>query len=554
MAILEGGQVLAKALKLENVDYLFTLCGGTIESIYDGCLDEDIKIVDVRVDQSATMMADAYARLTGKVGVSAVTRGPGHANMIYGLATAHMMGSPVFAISGNSDADQLDMGGSQEFNQVGMVKPITKWARLVMQTARVPEFVAGGFRKAWAGRPGPVHLSVPYDILYDKIDEAELTFSPPSQYRSSARTCGDPDLIKQALELLSKANSPVIIAGGLVHWHKAANELMDFVDATGIPFFTKESDVNAINCPHPLFFGKATPKFANAGKELRHADVILALGVKFDTLLDYGRPPLFDKDVTIINVDLDVDEIGKNRSFEVGIVGDMSSVLTEMNRCVSGYEFKTSSDWIERLNAARSQFLRRVAEAENSDAVPVHPLRVCKEVRELFGDDATMTVDGGDTALFSYMAFDHYHPSHFLFTGPIGGIGQGVPFALAGKLVRPDKPSILISGDGSFGYGIIEYDIALKHNLPIITIVSNDQAWGIVRHPQIERYGIDRAVATDLRSVSYERVAEALGCHGELVNKPAEIRPALQRAVDAGVPAVINVPTAFTNASDFCAQ
>ena len=165
MAILEGGQIITKALRRENVEYLFTLCGGTIESIYEGCLDEDIKIIDTRVDSSATMMADAYARVTGKVGVSAVTRGPGHANMIYGLATAYMMGSPVFALSGNTDADQLDMGGSQEYNQIGMVKPITKWARLVVQTERLPEYVATGFRKALGRRPGPVHLSVPYDIF-----------------------------------------------------------------------------------------------------------------------------------------------------------------------------------------------------------------------------------------------------------------------------------------------------------------------------------------------------------------------------------------------------
>ena len=551
MAILEGGQILAKALKSEGVEYLFTLCGGTIESIYDGCLREGIKIVDVRVDQSATMMADAYARVTGKAGVSAVTRGPGHANMIYGLATASMAGTPLFALSGNSDADQIDMGGSQEFNQIGLVKPITKWARLVMQTERLPEYVASGFRKLWAGRPGPTHLSVPYDILYDKIDDANLDYPKPTEYRSTARIGGDPEQIDRALKLLSKADNPVIIAGGLIHWHGAADALLDFVEATSIPFFSKESDVNAINQAHPLYFGKATSRFAGATKELRSADVVLALGVTFDTLIGYGGPPLFNKDATFIKVDVTADDIGKNRSFEVGIVGDMNSVLTEMTNSVDKHGFRKPSDWIERLNIARGEFLRYMSAAENSDSVPVHPLRICKEVRELFGDGATISIDGGDTALFSLMAFNHYHPAHFLSTGPIGGIGQGVPFALAGKLARPDKPSVLISGDGAFGYGVIEYDIALKHNLPVITVVSSDQAWGIVRHPQINRYGLDRAVATDLRSLNYERLAQALDCHGELVTEPGEIRPALQRAADAGVPAVVNVPTMFTSAEAF---
>ena len=554
MAILEGGQIIAKALKNEGVEYLFTLCGGTIESIYEGCLDENIQIIDTRVDQSATMMADAYARVTGKVGVSAVTRGPGHANMLYGLATAHMMGSPMFALSGNSDAAELDMGGSQEYNQIGMVKPITKWARLVHQTNRLPEYVATGFRKALTGRPGPIHLSVPYDILYDKIDNAKLAYPQPSTYRSMARVHGDPECIDQGLKLLAKAENPVIIAGGLIHWHNAANALLDFVEATGIPFFTRASDVNAITRPHPLYFGSATTRFASAAKELRNADVILALGVKFDQTINYGNPPLFHRDAKFINVDIDPEEIGKNRSFEVSIIGDMRSVLAEMTNGVTKHDFHKPTDWIGRLNGAREEFLSHVAEAENSDSVPVHPLRICKEVREFFGDDATISLDGGDASLFGHIAFNHYHPPYFLFTGPIGGIGQGVPFALAGKLARPNQPSVLITGDGSFGYGLIEYDTALKHDLPIISIISSDQMWGIVRHPQIQRYGLERAVATDLRSVSYERLAQALDCHGELVTQPNEIRPALQRAVDAGGPAVINVPTIFTSAAAFCPQ
>ena len=293
MAILEGGQVITKVLKGENVEYIFTLCGGTIESIYEGCLNEDIKIIDTRVDQSATMMADAYARVTGKVGVSGVTRGPGHANMIYGLATAHMMGSPVFSLSGNSDADQLDMGGSQEYNQTGMVKPITKWARLVTQTARLPEYVSTGFRKALGGHPGPVHLSVPYDVLYDKIDDTDLAYSQPANYRVQAKVHGDPEQIDQALKLLANATNPVIIAGGAVHWQNAVGALFDFVETTGIPFLTRDSDVNAITQPHPLYFGTLTTRFANPSKELRNADVILALGVKFDTIINYGKPPLF---------------------------------------------------------------------------------------------------------------------------------------------------------------------------------------------------------------------------------------------------------------------
>ena len=391
-------------------------------------------------------------------------------------------------------------------------------------------------------------------FLYDKIDDTELAYPSPTSYRAQAKVHGDADLIDQALRLLAKATNPVIIAGGAIHWQNAAAALLEFVETTGIPLFTRDSDVNAITRPHPLYFGTATQRFANASRELRNADVILALGVKFDRAINYGSPPLFHRDAQFITVDIDPEEMGKNRPFEIGIVGDLRSVLTEMTNEVSKHDFHRRTDWIERLESTRQGFLHRLSEAENSEQVPVHPLRICKEVRGLFGDDATISIDGGDMALFSHMAFNHYHPPYFLFTGPIGGIGQGVPFALAGKLARPDHPSILISGDGSFGYGLIEYDTALKHNLPIISIISCDQTWGIVRHPQIQRYGLERAVATDLRSVAYERLAQAFDCYGELVTKPNEIRPALQRAVDAGVPSVINVPTIFTSASAFCPQ
>ena len=370
MAMLEGGQIITKVLKQENVEYLFTLCGGTIESIYEGCLNDGIKIIDTRIDPSATMMADAYARVTGGVGVSGVTRGPGHAAMIYGLATAHMMGSPLYSISGNSDADQIDMGGSQEYNQTGLVKPITKWTRLVAQTERLPEYVGTGFRKALGGRPGPVHLNVPYDVLYDKIDDAEIAYPEPANSRANGRIHGDPEQIDRALKLLAQADSPVIIAAGATHWQNAAGALVDFVEATGIPFFARGGDVNAITRPHPLFFGAATTRFGNASKELRNADVILALGVKFDTNIDYGKPPLFHQEAKFICVDIDAEEMGKNRPFDVGIIGDLQPVLSEMTNGVSRHDFHKPTDWVERLNHVRQGFRQRLAEAETPMAFP----------------------------------------------------------------------------------------------------------------------------------------------------------------------------------------
>lgn len=551
MAMVEGGKLVAKALKGENVKYLFTLCGGTIESIYDGCLDAGIKIIDARVDQSATMMADAWARVTATAGVSAVTRGPGHANSLYGLATAYMAGSPVIAISGQSEISKIDMGASQEYDQVGTVRPITKWARLVHQTARIPEYIASAFRMALSGRPGPVHLSIPYDLLFDKIEDEKVNFLSPSNYRSTMSLKPDPDLIAKGLKLLASAKHPAVIAGSGVHWSKAEKALIEFIELAQLPLFTKFYDVNSISKPHPLYFGKATARFGGASKELPNADVILSLGVKFDETIQFGKAPLFHPEAKFITVDIDSEEIGDNRNFEVGIVADLRSALEEFSKQSDKYDFRKKGEWLELLSLAKERFYKRLSEAENSDSTPAHPLRICKEVRQLFGDSATVAIDGGDAHLFAQMAFNHYHPSHFLFTGPLGGIGHGVPFAIAGKLARPEYPSVLISGDGSIGYGIIEYDIALKHNIPFITVVCRDEAWGIIRHPQIKRYGLQRAVATDLRPVAYEKIVEAIGGYGEFVKEAKEIRPALQRAIDSGLPALLNVPTQFVSSVDF---
>lgn len=554
MALIEGGHLVTRALKQENVEYLFTLCGGTIEAIYDGCIDENIGIIDVRVDQSATMMADAWARVTGKLGVSAVTRGPGHVAMLYGLATAYMADSPVLALSGNSNIEHLHQGGSQEYDQIGTVDTITKWARLVMDTHRVPEHMATAVRNCWAGRPGPVHLSLPWDVLYDNIEEKDVVMANGSSSRTTGRMKGDPDLLHDALKKLAEADRPAMVVGAGARWTEAGEVLRNFADVTNIPFFAHINQVNVIDQPHHLYYGRANSRHANASTELRHADVILALGTKFNDCLNFGGPPMFGTETQFIVVDTEPADVGWNRSFEIGILGDVQSVLDDMVEMTPSHSFQRKNAWLEQLDGARRRFRAALEEFEESNAVPVHPLRICKEVREFFGDSATISTDGGDMSHFAYMAWDHIHPPHFLFSGPIGGIGQGVPFALAGKLARPDHPSVLVTGDGSIGYGLIEFDTAFKHGLPIITVVSTDGAWGIVRHPQINRYGVERAVATDLRDLPYHKMAEAMGAYGELVVNPMDIRPALERAQEAteqGVPALINIKSQFTDSQTF---
>jgi len=555
MAKIEGGHLVARTLKAHGVEYLFTLCGGTIESIYDGCLNEGIRIVDVRIDHSAPLMADAYVRVSGKLGVSAVTRGPGHAASFYGLVTAHVAGTPMLAISGFSDIAEIDMASLQEYDIAGTVRPVTKWSKLVGQTHRLPEYINAAVRHAWAGRPGPAHLSLPNDVLYQSIEDDNIAVPTAESTRPTARIRGDTDLIERAIKMLSEAHRPVVIAGAGARWSNAGKALMQFIETTHLPLFAKQSDVNVIYAPHPLFFGRATTRFPSATTQLQYADVVLSLGCRLDWMLNFGRPPLFAKDAKFIMVDVDSTMIGFNRPFELGIVGDVRSVVEDMTATATRYDFAPRRDWLNQLKQANQAFDAKVMEAANGNGTPVHPLCLCKAVREFYGDDATIVLDGGDITLFGYMAFNHYHPPHFLFTGPLGGIGQGTAFAMAGKLARPDKPAVLLSGDGAMGYGIMEYDTAFKHRLPFVSIVSNNAAWGLIRHPQIKRYGIERAVATDLRdNMPYHKIVEAMGGYGEHVEKPKDLYPALeraQRAVEKGVPAMINVKTQLANSINF---
>ncbi len=557
MSRIEGGHLVAQTLKAQGVEYLFTLCGGTIESIYDGCLDQGIRIVDVRIDHCATMMADAYARVSGKLGVSAVTRGPGHAASFYGLATAYMAGTPILAISGYSDLAKIDMDASQEYDLVATVRPVTKWAKLVLHTHRLPEYISAAARQAFSGRLGPVHLSLPYDVLYDTLEDRGLLVPPAATTTAQSAVLGDPDLIDEALQALSQAHHPVVITGSGARWPDCGDTLMEFLEATHLPLFAKSGDINVVTEPHPLFFGQATGRFSGAATELRRADVVLSLGCRFDHHLNFGQPPLFSQDARFIVVGTDPASIGFNRPFSIGIVGEVGSVAKAMAAGARRYDFSLKREWVDDLEQTRSRFDAKVAQAAASDARPIHPLRIYQEVRECFGRSATIALDGGDISSFGSMAFNDYLPPYFLTTGPIGGIGHGVPFILAGKLARPDKPAVLVSGDGSIGYGIMEFDTAFKQMLPFVAVVASDQAWGIVRHPQIQRYGLERAVATDLRQVQYHKIIEAMGGHGEYIEAPADLRPALeraQRAAEEGVPALVNVNTQFVSSAAFAPQ
>lgn len=529
MAKVSGGVLAARVLKAEGVDYLFSLVGGHIYTLYDACVDAGIRIIDVRHEEAAAHMAEGYALATGKPGVCLVTAGPGFTNMITGVANAAVANSPIICLSGHSGLREFDTGALQDLNQIDIIKPLTKMARTVFQTERIPEYMAMAFRHSLAGRPGPVYLEIPADVFSSQVEESSVEM--PRDYRTATRPAGDPAEIEKALSLLKNARQPVIVAGSGVWWSQAHEELQAFVEKSGIPVFTRNNGRGAISDNHPLCLG------ASARSGLFKADVALIVGTQFNYTLAYGK---FPAELKIIRVDIDATTIGHNRGIDVGIVGDAKNVLQQLT---DGIEPGSYDEWIETLRQSKASREERIRPFMESDKVPIHPLRLCEELRGFIDEDTIVCIDGGDISVFGSMTLPAYGPGQYFANGSssFGCLGVGLPFGLAAKLAKPEKKVIVLSGDGSFGLNAMEFDTALRHDLPVVCVISNDGCWGMIKHQFEGAYGAERIVGCDLPARNYEKIVEVFGGHGELVEEPSEISPAIERALASGKPACVNV-------------
>ncbi|MGR3296091.1 MAG: thiamine pyrophosphate-binding protein, partial [Candidatus Bathyanammoxibius sp.] len=487
---------------------------------------EGIRFIDTRHEQAAVFMAEGWARATGKPGVAMVTAGPGVTNAVTGVWTAYENGAPIVVFGGRSEMTDFERGSLQDMNSLSMMQLITKWARAGYETKRIAEYVSMAFRHALGGRPGPAYLEFPIDVLYASVEESEVTL--PQNYRTTARPQGDPSLVKEAVDLLLGAERPVVLAGGGVWWSQAAKELQEFAELTKIPVSSPVSGVGGGSIPddHPLSGGSA------------RADVVLTIGLRLDYTVGFGR--FYGEDCRRIQVDIEPSEIGHNRPAEIGIVGDAKAVLKQMieearERC----QGREESPWVGEVRDDLKSRRQQMETVMNSDDVPVHYARLCKEIRDFIDKDATVVLDGGDIAARGMEYIPTYHPGHFFMCGAPGTLGIGPSFAGAAKLARPDKQALLLSGDGSFGLNAMEFDTLVKHKLPVVCVVANDQAWGMIKH-QREARGAT-LVGTELGFVRYDKVVEGLGGYGEMVERPEDIRPALERAFASGLPACINV-------------
>lgn len=536
MARVTGSHLIAQALKLEGVDNIFTLAGDHVLPVLDVMADGAFRFIDTRHEQAAIHMADAWGRITGQLGVCMYTT-PGFANAIPGLANAMHSESPLLSIAGSADLAELGRGAMQEIDQVGMAAPTAKESLLIHDARRIPDTIARAVRQAYSGRRGPVHLTIPVDVQEQELEEDEVTFFNPDEYRAGEAIYAPPELIRQAVELLRAAQRPMVIAGEAAGYAADGQALQAFAETTRAPVLTEGQARGLLPDNHPYGFGFFERGLNRAASKLREADLVILLGRKQDYTIGFCGPPNIAADAKIIQIDPAAAEIGRNRGVAVGIVGDIASVLTQLTQAAAQHSWQ-DLPWLEELRASRAA-QAEWAEGLAAPDTPMHAMFVHKTLESLLRPDDFLSFDGGDFCHFGRALLPAQMPKRWSYVSSLGMLGSSLPSALAAQVAYPDSRVINLTGDGAFGFNGMEFDTAVRHGLNVVTILGNDSAWGIDRQIQLGLYG--RPVATDLLPTRYDQVVQGLGGHGELVERPEDLRPALERAFAANKPALVNV-------------
>jgi acetolactate synthase I/II/III large subunit len=525
---LHGGRLVAKRLKAHGVSKLFTLSGGHLFSIYDGCREEGIGIVDVRHEQSAAFAAEGWAKATRQPGVCALTAGPGVTNGMSGMASALMNGSPMLALGGRAPAGRWGMGSLQEIDHIPFVAPLTKLARTAEATADIPALVDEALRATLEPPSGPAFLDFPLDqVFMEAAVDADAAGSLPDP---TALPGADPDALDRAAELLRSAERPVVMAGSGLYWAHGEGALAALCEERQIPVFLNGLARGCVPADHPMFFSRAR------GTGLKAADVALVVGVPMDFRLGFGGS--FGEETQLIVVGSGPPEREHPREVAAELYGAVAGSLDAL-RSAGGPD---RSAWVKELRAAENE--KRAAEQDEltDDRSPLHPMRVYGDLAQVLERNAVVIGDGGDFVSFAGRMVETYEPGCWMDPGPYGCLGAGPGAALAAKLAHPERQVCLLLGDGAFGFSGLEFDSFVRHGVPVVGVMGNNGIWALEKHPMEFLYGY--SVAADLQpGLRYDEVVRALGGHGEFVAEADELRPALERAFSSGKPALVNVLT-----------
>jgi acetolactate synthase-1/2/3 large subunit len=522
-----AGRLIARRLKASGIDTVFTLSGGHLFSIYDGCKDEGIRLIDTRHEQTAAFAAEGWSKVTRQPGVAALTAGPGVTNGMSAMAAAQQNSSPLLVLGGRAPAARWGMGSLQEIDHVPFVAPLTRFAATASSAEAVSGLIDQALRATVGAPSGVAFIDFPMDHVFSVADDDG---KPGALTDLAAAAPADGDELDRATALLAGARRPVIMAGTNVWWGHAEAALLRLAERRRIPVLMNGMARGTVPADHPLAFSRAR------SKALGQADVALVVGVPMDFRLGFGG--VFGPETQLIVADRVRPDRDHPRPIAAGLYGDLSATLTALGEMTDGGH----DDWAADLRAVETAARDGERAELADDRSPLHPMRVYAELAPLLDRDAIIVVDAGDFGSYAGRVIDSFVPGAWLDSGPFGCLGSGPGYALAAKLARPDRQVVLLQGDGAFGFSGMEWDTLVRHNVPVVSVIGNNGIWALEKHPMEALYGY--SVVAELRpETRYDEVVRALGGHGELVSTPGELRPALHRALESGLPAVVNVLT-----------
>lgn len=530
-ALLHGGRIVAKRLAAHGVKKLFTLSGGHLFSIYDGCREEGIELVDTRHESSAAFAAEGWAKATREIGVCALTAGPGVTNGISAIASASQNNSPMLVLGGRAPQHRWGQGSLQEIDHIPFVRPLTKMAQTALETAEIATLVDEAVATAMKLPTGPVFLDFPLDIVFSESEEPEGDGEQVAQHDRV-----DTDAVEVAAALLAEAERPVVMAGSNLYWGRGEGALLELVEELGVPVFLNGLARGCVPADHRCLFSRTR------GVALKSADVALVIGVPMDFRLGFGGA--FGEETAVVQLEVAEPDRDPVRPLAVELYGDLGANLAALlaGAKSAGADSSRGAAWLDGLRAQELEKRAQETDELNDDRAPLHPVRIYKELAEVLDRDATVIGDGGDFVSYAGKHVQTYEPGRWMDPGPFGCLGAGPGYAIAAKLARPDSQVCLLMGDGAFGFSGLEFDTMVRHGLPVVAVIGNNGIWALEKHPMEFVYGY--SVVADLRpGTRYDKVVEALGGHGELVEKPSQLRAALERAFESGKPACVNVLT-----------
>jgi len=544
---MNGAELLVQELLDRGVEFIATLCGHGLNPLFVACHAKGLRLVDTRNEQAAAYMADAYGRLTRRVGVCAVSSGVAHVNALTGLTNAYFDGAPMLLLSGSGALSTMGLGHFQDLDQVAMAAPLCKFSQIVTVPERIPQLVEQAFATATSGRPGPVHLTLPVDVQSAEVNLAQVVESPTRTAMVEQRASGAPSLIDHTVKLLAESKKPFLVAGSGVFYADGATALAKFAQATAVPVGVPIWDRGAVEAPWPEFMGVVGA--ATGGPNLlAEADLILLAGVHFDYRIGYLQPPAVQSHAGIVRIDIDPAELSRGVKGHLTIQADARSILEQLTEEIGRRGLPPHTAWRDEVTSRWRQFTGRCVAARDRAPAGLHALDIIRALDHVLTDESVLVVDGGNIGQwFHQMLVDHY-PGHWLTCGASAVVGFGLPAAMAARLVYPERPIILLTGDGAFTFTIAELETAGRQGLNFVVVVADDSAWGITLSEHERAYG--HGLSSELGPVSFDKVAEGFGALGVRVSTADEIQPAIMNGLSQKRPVVIHVPIVRSNPTD----